>query len=197
LLDQPTSRSLIRRVQAQDADAWESFAQLYGPIVYSWTRREGLNDVDSSDVTQDVFRRLLGHIDRFGYRTTESTFRGWLRTVTRNEVRMFWRRAEQHVAADGGSAARQVLEQAPEKRAIPELPENEDDEPRAAAQLAQRAIELIKVEFERNTWQAFWRVVVDGQPATEVAAELGLSPGAVRQAKYRVLCRVRELLGEE
>ena len=188
---------MIRRVQAQETDAWELFAQLYGPLVYGWTRREGLSDVDALDVTQDVFRRLLSHIDRFVYRTTESTFRGWLRTVTRNEVRTFWRRAEQHVAADGGSAAREVLVQAPEKEAAIEHPDTEDDEPRAATQLARRAIELIKVEFEQNTWQAFWRVVVDGQPATEVAAELGVSPGAVRQAKYRVLCRVRELLGEE
>jgi DNA-directed RNA polymerase specialized sigma24 family protein len=35
---------------------------------------------------------------------------------------------------------------------------------------------------------------VEGASATEVGTELGMTPAAVRQAKYRVLCRLREEL---
>jgi RNA polymerase sigma-70 factor (ECF subfamily) len=51
---------------------------------------------------------------------------------------------------------------------------------------------LIRSEFEERTWRAFWGVAVDDRPAAEVAAELGMSPGAVYIAKSRVLRRLRE-----
>jgi len=38
------------------------------------------------------------------------------------------------------------------------------------------------------------RVTMDGHTTSEVAEELGLTASAVRQAKYRVLCRLREEL---
>ncbi len=55
-----------------------------------------------------------------------------------------------------------------------------------------RALELVRGEFEVTTWQAFWRTTVDGQNPADVGRELGLSAGAVRQAKYRVLRRLRQ-----
>ena len=53
-----------------------------------------------------------------------------------------------------------------------------------------------RAEFEERTWQAFWRVTVEGQDTAEVAAQLGISANGVRQAKSRVLRRLREELGE-
>ena len=50
----------------------------------------------------------------------------------------------------------------------------------------------MQTEFEPTTWKACWECVVNSRPATEVAAELGLSPGAVRVAKFRVLHRLRQ-----
>lgn len=42
------------------------------------------------------------------------------------------------------------------------------------------------------SWQAFTRFAIDGLSAADAAAELGLSVGAVIQAKSRVLKRLRE-----
>ena len=56
----------------------------------------------------------------------------------------------------------------------------------------ERCVRLIRTEFEERTWRAFWAAAVDGRPAAEVAAELGMSPGAVYIAKSRVLKRLRE-----
>ena len=41
-------------------------------------------------------------------------------------------------------------------------------------------------------WRAFQRVALDGESATEVARELGVSVNAVFIAKSRVLARLRE-----
>ena len=67
---------------------------------------------------------------------------------------------------------------------------------RASARLFARALELIRGEFEERTWTAFWRTAVEGQAAKDVAADLSMSPGAVRVAKSRVLHRLREELGD-
>ncbi len=42
-----------------------------------------------------------------------------------------------------------------------------------------RAVELVRAEFEDFTWQAFWRVAVDGQRPGDVAEELSMTVHAV------------------
>jgi hypothetical protein len=58
-----------------------------------------------------------------------------------------------------------------------------------------RALEMIRGDFTPQTWQAFWRVRVDGQTPAVVADELGMTANAVRGARGRVLRRLREELG--
>ena len=62
--------------------------------------------------------------------------------------------------------------------------------------LFERALELIRGEFEERTWHAFWLTAVEDHPTGEVALELVMTPGAVRVAKSRVLRRLREELSE-
>ena len=52
----------------------------------------------------------------------------------------------------------------------------------------------VRGEFSERDWRFFWRLVVDGQTAVEVAAEFGVTPNAVRLVKMRVLRRLREEL---
>jgi RNA polymerase sigma-70 factor (ECF subfamily) len=58
--------------------------------------------------------------------------------------------------------------------------------------LYRRALELMQRDFEERSWQAFWRVVIEGQNPKEVAAQLQMTPNAVYLAKGRVLARLRE-----
>jgi RNA polymerase sigma-70 factor (ECF subfamily) len=81
-----------------------------------------------------------------------------------------------------------------------ELPEREAEESQAdpvtgMAGLVRRALELIRRDFEEQTFRAFWRTAVDDRTAAEVATELGTTVDAVYQAKSRVLRRLREELG--
>jgi RNA polymerase sigma-70 factor (ECF subfamily) len=77
------------------------------------------------------------------------------------------------------------------------LPVEENGAPaEAESELLHRALEMIRGEFEPKTWQAFWQTAVEGRAAADVAADLGMTPGAVRVAKSRVLHRLRADLGE-
>jgi RNA polymerase sigma-70 factor (ECF subfamily) len=58
--------------------------------------------------------------------------------------------------------------------------------------LFHRASDQVRIEVQPQTWQAFWEVAVSGREVNEVAARLGLTAGAVRVAKCRVIALLRE-----
>jgi RNA polymerase sigma-70 factor (ECF subfamily) len=196
-----TSRTLLERVQADDGAAWDRLVTLYGPLVYQWCGRWRLQDCDRADVFQEVFQAVSSHIGQFRKSKPGDTFRGWLRTITRNKVHDLFRRLGREPFAEGGTAAGMRLAQLP---ATGDIPADDiladdilaDDEDRAQRGLYFRALELVRGEFEPHTWKAFWATAVDDRPAKDVADELSMSPGAVRVAKSRVLQRLREELGE-
>ena len=56
-------------------------------------------------------------------------------------------------------------------------------------------VEIVRGEVDDRVWQAFWMTAVDGRSSKDVALDLGITPGAVRTARSRVLRRLRaELL---
>jgi RNA polymerase sigma-70 factor, ECF subfamily len=191
-LSELSCSALIRRVKERDAEAWVRLAQLYTPLVYRWTRQCGLQEQDAADIAQEVFRAVADNIQNFRNDGPGATFRGWLWTVTRNTVRLHFRKQARTPDAMGGSAAQQGWEQMPEFVEQETEPEGFD----ARTALLHRALQLIRDEFEPGTWAAFYRMTIEGHATTEIADDLGMSTGAVRQAKYRVLCRLREMLDD-
>ncbi len=188
-----TSRSLLARVQANEERAWERLVDLYAPLVFHWCRSRGLQAEDVADVLQEVFRAVVAHVGGFRKERPGDTFRGWLRRITQNKLRDHFRRTGREPRGTGGSSARDRLAQIPG-------PEPADDDlvPDGEGEsiLFGRALDLIRGEFAEQTWAAFWRTAVDGRPAGDVAADLAMTPGAVRVAKCRVLRRLREELGD-
>lgn len=98
-----TSTSLLSRARANDREAWERVVYLYSPLVHGWCRRFGLQDADTLDVGQDVLRSVFLHLDSFRKDRPGDSFRKWLKTMTRNRVLDFLRRAGRTPAARGGS----------------------------------------------------------------------------------------------
>jgi RNA polymerase sigma-70 factor (ECF subfamily) len=72
----------------------------------------------------------------------------------------------------------------------------DDEEHSAVVQVYLRALEQVRAQFQAQTWQAFWRTAVDGVSPAEVVGELGMSLAAIRQAKSRVLRRLKQEMGE-
>ena len=187
-----TSRSLLDRIRANEAAAWDRLVALYAPLVFYWCRRAGLQEEDSADVFQEVFQAVAAHIDGFRRDHVGDTFRGWLRTIARNKIHDHFRRCGREPTGAGGSDAQTRMAQVPAPLPL----EEEDAEREAERRLFDRALESIRDEFEERTWRAFWLTAIDDGSAKDVAAELGMSPGAVRVAKSRVLQRLREELGD-
>ena len=184
-----TSPSLLERVKAQDPAGWRRLVRLYGPLIYLWARRSGLQPADAGDVVQDVFGAVLGKLKEFRRERPGDSFRAWLFSITRNKVRDVFRGKRDHAVARGGTDAHEQLHQ------FAALPGPCDDPPPVSGDgVALRAAELIRGEFAANTYRAFWRTAIDGQKAAAVADELDMSVPAVSQAKYRVLRRLRQEL---
>jgi RNA polymerase sigma-70 factor (ECF subfamily) len=180
-----TSLTLLDRVRAADPDAWRRLVHLYSPLIFSWARRAGLGDSDAADVVQDVWQSVAASLDRFQRDTTSGTFRGWIWTIARNKVRDLFRKRQGEPAGAGGTDACRLLQSVPEE-------EPADEGGTETHLLLHRALEQIRPEFEERTWQAFWRMTVDGRPAAEVGEELGMAANAVHQAKFRILRRLRQ-----
>ncbi len=183
-----TSSSLIRLAQQHDPVAWDRLADLYGPLIYSWCRRYGLSRPNAADTVQETLTALLRSICQFD--ESAGSFRGWLWTIARNKMRDLARGQGRQPTAAGGSDFQQQLQQLPEQH-----PQDDSQEQLAWRSLLDRALAQVRVDFELGTWQAFWRVTVDGLMPAEAAVELGMSPAAVRQARSRVLRRLRDTIG--
>ena len=83
----PTRPSLLARIRdPRDGVAWGEFVDIYGPLVYDYGRRRGLQDADAADLTQDVLRAVAAAADRFAYDPARGAFRSWLFTVTRRKL---------------------------------------------------------------------------------------------------------------
>src|SRR5262245_43961584 len=192
-----TSRSLLMQLKDGQPAAWERFVSLYAPLVYHWCRGMRLPEQDMPDVFQQVFQAVASHIQGFHRDRPGDTFRHWLRAITRNKVRDHFRRSAREPQAAGGTNAQLYFAQLAAPPAGGEEGGGSDahDEEGEVRQLLKGALEQIRGQVHPQTWQAFWKVVVEGRTPEEAGEELGMRPGTVRVAKSRVLSRLRSELG--
>lgn len=186
--ESPATRGslLVRLRDGSDAVAWREFVRLYGPVIYGFARKRGLQDADAADLMQDVLRSVSSAVHRLDYDSNRGTFRGWLFTVTRNKIFNFLEGRSRRVEGSGDSRVQQRLEQHADGHLSADW---ETDYQRS---LAARAMESVKGEFQPATWEAFLLTAVQGQTPGEAAARVGLSVGAVYVAKSRVIARLRQ-----
>jgi RNA polymerase sigma-70 factor (ECF subfamily) len=181
-----TSTSLLERLrQPSDQQAWQRFVDLYGPLLLTWAHRLGLSSADAADLVQDVLATLVTKCPQY-QRRGDGSFRAWLRTVTRNKWLETLRKKHPLPVGDGRD-----LQVTPEPDIAEQFWEQEYRD-----RLVARALEILKTDFQPTTWQAAWGVLAEERPAAEVAAELGLTVGAVHAARFRVLARLRQELAE-
>jgi RNA polymerase sigma factor (sigma-70 family) len=187
--ESPLTRASLL-VQIRDGSnhaAWQEFVNLYGPVVYGFARKRGLQDADAADLMQDVLRSIASAIGRLDYDRNQGTFRGWLFTITRNKVFNFLSARRIRPQGSGDTAANQMLASVPQDNGDEESWELEYERRIAAV-----AMERVKGEFQESTWRAFWLTAVEGVAAADAARQVGISAGAVYVAKSRVLARLKE-----
>jgi RNA polymerase sigma factor (sigma-70 family) len=189
----PTTRAslLLRLRDPQDHEAWMQFVSLYEPVTYRVLRRSGLQDADALEVLQDLFLAVNKNIERWRPGNEHGSFRGWLRRVTRNLV-VSWVRRQRRQLATTPVDLDALLESNP----TADGPETDEFDWELRRALFQRASERVRAEVRPQTWQAFWDVGVTGATVAETASRLGMTTGAVRVAKCRIIARLSEIVGE-
>jgi RNA polymerase sigma-70 factor (ECF subfamily) len=181
--DASTRVTLLGRLyqeEAPDAEAWREFVVHYGRQIYKWCRHWGLQDADAEDVTQQVLVRLARYMKDFVYDPTRS-FRAWLKTVAHNAWLSWVEDQQRTTPGSGDSGQQQQLHTVPAREDLVERLEREFDR-----ELVDQAIALVRLRVAPHNWQAFQLTVLEGVPAAEAAAQLGVKVAHVYAAKSMV-----------
>jgi RNA polymerase sigma factor (sigma-70 family) len=176
------------RLDPRDQAAWDAFVERYGPRIFRWCRRRGLQVPDAEDVTQNVLLDLARQMRTFEYRPApgrQGSFRAWLHQVTYRAWCDFL--TGRPAPAAGGSEARERLDSAEGREDLLRHLEEAFD-----LELLEQARARVCERVEPQTWQAFRLTALDGLPAAEAAGQVGLEVAAVYKAKSRVLQMLRE-----
>lgn len=184
-----TSISLLETLKNNvDDAAWQRLVQVYSPLIRGWLRRHSTAEHDLDDLVQEVLTVVVRRLPEFERQPRVGAFRCWLRTITVNCLRDFWRAKRIRPQATGDSNFQQMLDQLADSDS--ELSKVWDAEHDRV--VTERLLELIKPSFNEKTWQAFKAVAIDDEPTSEVAKRLGMTVNAVFIAKSRVLSRLRQ-----
>ena len=184
----PVTRAslLLRLRQFDDGNAWSEFLNLYGPAVFGYFRRRGLQEADAVDQTQEVFRCVAGFIHRFDYQPESGRFRSWLFTVVSRQFLKFQQRGEKLPITDDPA----YLEEIP----AGETPADDDWEASVRRRLFDIALEEVREQVSETTYAAFKLTAIDGVSGEEAADRLGITRAAVYLARGRVLARLRTIV---
>ena len=183
-----TRQSLLLRAQSGETDAWKDLTDLYRPLILRWLNRQGVPARDLEDLSQEVLLSVVKQLPSFQHSGHRGAFRSWLRTIVCRRTADYWRALDAGAQASGGSGATAALQQL----ADPDSELNRQWDEEHDRYVVHCLLDLVEVEFEPITLQAFRRLALDGVSGTDAAQELGLSVAAVYVAKSRVLNRIRQ-----
>jgi len=184
-----TRESLLLRLRdPQDHQAWTEFLAIYEPLIYRLATRNGLQDADARELTQEVLLAVSGAIDRWNPDPQRGSFRGWLFRIARNLMINFLAKRRHRPLSIGDTDFNRLLDE----QSVPECDESQYFDQEYKRQTFHWAAETIRPDFQEHTWQAFWKTCVDGDAVKEVAAKLNMSVGSVYVSRSRVMARLRK-----
>lgn len=187
-----TQKSILVRAQEGESAAWQRLTDLYRPMILKWLRQCSVSAHDAEDLAQDILLTMIRALPKFTHSGRTGAFRSWLRTITVNRTNDFWRsRKRAPQATDRSSLLEMAQQLADPKSELSRLWDIEHDR-----YVLQCLLDLMALELEPTTLQAFRRVTLDGASPDQVAEELGISLSSVYVAKSRVLKKIRKEAAE-
>lgn len=186
-----TRQSLLLRLRdPQDHQAWAEFLAIYEPLIYRLATRNGFQDADARELTQEVLLAVAGAIDRWNPDPKRGSFRGWLFRIARNLMINFLAKRRSRPLTIGDTDFNRLLNEQP----VAACEESHYFDQEYKRQTFHWAAEQIRSEFRENTWQAFWLTSVDGEAVKEVATKLNMTVGSVYVSRSRVMARLRKVI---
>src|SRR5579885_2574312 len=163
--DSRTRVTLLGRLRHDPSDqtAWAEFVEHYGPKIYGWCRKWGLQEADTQDVTQNVLLKLSRKLQEFRYDPARS-FRAWLKTLTQHAWSDFVESRQRAGLGSGDSAVgRLLLSVVARDDLVKQLEEDFDREVMA------EALARVRLRVAPQTWQAFALTALEGLSGAEAA----------------------------
>jgi RNA polymerase sigma-70 factor, ECF subfamily len=175
-------RRLIAAAQ-QDRAHFADVYERYFELVYGYVARRVRDRGAAEDVTSEVFRKALAHIDRFKW--TGAPFGAWLLRIASNLIAD---RAKRSAREEHTSDSSVTAEQTGDATAA--------DSQQFQLEQAERRAWVIKLVDELPDDQR--RVVrmrfAEEKSVSEIATALGRSEGAVKQLQFRAFQNLRARL---
>ena len=180
-----TSFGMLNRLNLQKSpEAWESFVNLYGPLLYRWNLKSGLSSEDSKDVSQEVLLHVFKTVHTFE-RRFKGSFRSWLNRI--NYFKMMQFKSLQKKQFDNRLGHYNLNK-------LTELVDNKSWAEDYCLDVFNRALAVIESEIGYRDWQIFQKAFLNNESPEEVAAELKCSKRVVYIVQSRVLSKLRAVV---
>ncbi|MDF1744900.1 MAG: sigma-70 family RNA polymerase sigma factor [Gimesia sp.] len=181
-----THITLLDRVRVPtDSEAWQEFVKIYGPLIYNFCRKFRLNDCDSEDVCQDVFRQISTSLRSFEYNQKRGRFRAWLWTVTYHEICQFFKKNKRFQNQSGADGLREFIYEQPG-----EIDAIWTDE--FCSHIYKTALDNIRPGIDEKTWKAFELTWVEDSSPQDAANELNREITWIYKAKFHVQRKLKD-----
>jgi len=187
--------------------ALEELCRMYWRPIYSFVRRQGIGPADAEDLTQGFFASLLEHRNLNAVRKEQGRLRSYLLGALKYFVGVERRRG---MAVKRGKGQRLIpLEELRADERVGLEPADQVTaellyERRWASTVLERVLNRLKDEYQSAGYAALFDSLKqllpgepDAPPQKDIAAQLGMTENAVRQAFYRFRQRYQSLLREE
>ena len=180
--DSGTRVTLLGRLRRDPSNQaiWAEFIEHYGPRIFAWCRKWGLQEADAQDVTQNVLLKLADKMRTFTYDPSRS-FRAWLKTLTHHAWSDY---LEVRQRPGQGSGDSQVLEMLHSVEARADLLQHLEAE--FDRELFEEAMARVRLRVAPQTWEAFRLTALEGMSGSDAAGRIPMQVAQVFVAKRRV-----------
>jgi len=176
--DDPPVTDLVARARSGDKQAWDALVERYAPLIWSICGRHRLGAADAGDVSQSVWLRLVGQLDKI---RDPAALPGWLATTTRRECRQVLR------AARGSRPVAYVLD----VENLPDVLAGTTEQEVLAAE-RQAALREAFGDLDPSSQQLITLLIQDLPVSyAEISARLGIAVGSIGPYRGRCLAKLR------
>jgi RNA polymerase sigma factor (sigma-70 family) len=181
-----TSASLLARVASlANQPAWAEFIEYYNPRLRRWCGLFSLNGELADELCQRIWIELMRRMPSYRYDPGKS-FRGWLWFLFRSRAINLLKERNRELADLADSMVLDLYVSGADPV---------DDEPDGRMllllQLGEEIHETVRDRVNARRWEAYWRIVIEGEDVGETATKLGMSYAAAYAAARNVDGMVR------
>ena len=193
-------QTLVQQLKSGDPRAWELLYELYAPLICHWAKCAGVTcEHEQENVVQDVFTKVIRHLDSYQELEGRGSFPAWLYTITRNHINSTRNGA---LSTVGGSGWQKRMHEIP----FPKSPaqrfdsvwEREQQHVEQKNKLVSKIFDWMDQRFktkQRNK-AVIKELLMDNKSANEIAEDHKVTTNVIYQIKSRVMAQIREKFGD-